>query len=416
MRIAIVGSGIAGLTAAHHLHRRHDIVLYEAEERLGGHTHTHTIDLDDGAVSVDSGFIVYNEANYPNFSALLSELGVATQPSRMTFSVSCAATGLEWAGGSPSAVLAQPSNLARAGFVRMLADIVRFNRRARRFLAEPWAGDDHTVAEFLADGRWSQGFRDNYLLPLGSAVWSCDPSTFESFPTRALFGFMRNHDLLKVGPRQSWRTVSGGSARYVEALVAPFADRVRLGTPVRALHRDGRGVDVAADSGLERFDHVVVATHSDQALELLTDATPTEKEVLGAIEYRVNDATLHTDERMLPRARRAWASWNYRRPLLPSPHVQITYHLNQLQRLTTRHQVCVSLNSDDEVEPDRVLARMRYAHPVYDAAVFAAQRRRAEVCGVDRTWYCGAYWGYGFHEDGVVSALDVCRRLEAGAA
>ena len=183
-----------------------------------------------------------------------------------------------------------------------------------------------------------------------------------------------------------------------------------------ALHRDGRGVDVVADSGLERFDHVVVATHSDQALELLTDATPTEKEVLGAIEYRVNDATLHTDERMLPRARRAWASWNYRRPLLPSPHVQITYHLNQLQRLTTRHQVCVSLNSDDEVEPDRVLARMRYAHPVYDAAVFAAQRRRAEVCGVDRTWYCGAYWGYGFHEDGVVSALDVCRRLEAGAA
>jgi predicted NAD/FAD-binding protein len=415
MRIAIVGTGISGLVCAHRLAPTHDLTIFEADDRIGGHTHTVRVDLDDETHQVDTGFIVHNERNYPAFVSLLRELGVATQPSDMSFSVSDQITGTEYRATNLNTIFAQRTNLVRPQFLRMLVDILRFNRAARHLLDEERSREtaEESLDDFLARGGYSRAFIDRFLVPLGASIWSAEPETFTRFPALAYARFMHNHGLLQLRDRPQWRTVTGGSHRYVEALTAPFADRIRLGDPVhKVVRRDDATVEVVSSGrGLERFDRVVLATHSDQALRLLADPSGPEREILGAIRYQPNVATLHTDERFLPRNPRARASWNYH--LSPGEHraATLTYWMNNLQSLRSRHQILVTLNRDDEVDPARRLGRYEYAHPVFDAAALAAQARRPEIQGVRSTYFAGAYWEYGFHEDGVRSALDVCRHL-----
>ncbi len=412
MRIAIVGSGISGLVCAHLLHRHHDVVLFEADDRPGGHSHTHRVDLADASVDVDTGFLVYNDRTYPLFCRLLDRLGVSTQPSDMSFGVSDRRTGLEWRGTSASTVFAQRRNLARPAFLRMLADIARFNRLALALLDRPPA-DDVTLEAVLARHRWSAGFFEWYLVPLGSSIWSAGPSTFTRIPATTFARFFERHGLLRRRDQPRWRTVTGGSRTYVDAVLRPLQGqgRVRLGTPVEKIRRQPDGVELVSSLGAEQFDQVVMATHSDQALRLLADPDRLEQSVLGAIAYQPNRATLHTDARLMPRNPRAWASWNYQCWGPDAERATLTYHVNRLQGIISSTPLLVTLNQDDVIDPERVIARMDYEHPVLGPATVAAQRRRDEINGTRRTWFCGAYWGYGFHEDGVRSAVEVCSAL-----
>lgn len=410
-RIAIIGTGISGLVCAHLLHPHHDVTVLEADHRAGGHTNTVRIDLDDETHHVDTGFIVFNEPNYPAFTQLLRRLGVATRPSDMSFSVSDERTGIEWCGSSLATVFAQRRNITQPAFHRMLVDVARFNRAARKLLTRP-VDPAYTLADLLAEGRWSQGFVDWYLVPLGSAIWSADPTTFTRFPAATFARFFDNHGLLSVGTQLPWRTVQGGARNYVDAILTPLRDRVRLATPVDKIVRRAEHVELRPMFGdPEHFDHVIVATHSDQALRLLSDPTAAELEVLGAVAYQPNLATLHTDERLLPRSHRARASWNYHRPAREGTRATVTYDMNKLQGIRSRRHLMVTLNRPEAIDPDRVLATIEYSHPMFDARAVAAQQRHHEINGVDRTWFCGAYWGYGFHEDGVQSALRVCKAL-----
>jgi predicted NAD/FAD-binding protein len=412
MRIAIIGSGVAGLVTAYLLHGRHDVVLYESDDRPGGHADTHRVDLPDFTCDVDTGFLVYNERTYPLFCRLLGELGIASKPSDMSFSVADERTGLEWRGTSFSTVFAQRRNLARPDFLRMLADIRKFNRLARGLLTDPPA-DGVTLEEVLAEHRWSAGFRDWYLVPLGSSIWSADPSTFTQIPAGTFARFFERHGLLTLSDQPTWRTIEGTSRQYVEAIVAPLRreGRLRLGTPVGKIRRDPDGVEIVTDDGVDTYDHVVLATHSDQALQLLSDPDRLESETLGALRYQPNRATLHTDASLLPTERRAWASWNYHRLEAEREEATLTYYLNRLQGLDSATPLLVTLNRDDAIDPAKVLARMDYAHPVLDPAAVQAQGRRPEINGTRRTWFVGAYWANGFHEDGVRSAVDTCRAL-----
>jgi predicted NAD/FAD-binding protein len=415
-----VGTGVAGLVAAHLLHARHQVTLFEADTRVGGHAHTVPLRLDGRTVWADTGFLVYNERNYPGFVRLLDRLGVATQPSEMSFSVSDERTGLEWRGTSPNTVFAQRRRIADPRFLRMLRDVASFNRAARRLLdprREPEIELSYTLEKLLAEGRYSRFFRDWYLVPMGSAIWSADPTTFLRYPATVFARFFDNHGLLRLGDQPQWRTITGGSRRYVSAIVDPLRDRVRLATPVHKIVRRTDSIEIATDAGPpERFDRVVIATHSDQALRLLSDPSPAEREILGSIRYQPNVATLHTDSALLPRNRRARAAWNYH--LVPEvasleqrQRATLTYHLNTLQGLDVAGDVCVTLNRPDRPRADCVIDHIEYAHPVFDAAAVRAQRRLGEINGVDGTYYCGAYWRYGFHEDGVQSALEVARHF-----
>ncbi len=413
MRVAIVGGGISGLVCAHLLNPRHAVTLYEAEHRLGGHTNTVEIEIDGETHPVDTGFIVYNERTYPGFVALLRHLGVATKASDMSFSVSDERSGLEWGGTSLSTLFAQRRNLLRPTFHRMLVDVVRFNRAAHRFATES-ADPDLTLADFIAAGRWSREFVDGYLVPLGSAIWSADPTSFAEIPMATFARFFDNHGLLRLGDQPRWRTIEGGAARYVDAIRQRLDGRVRYGTGVeKVVRRSDLGtVELRTAPGeLAEFDHVVIATHSDQALRLLADPTDAEREILGAIHYQPNQATLHTDVRLLPRNTRAWASWNYHRTAVERAQVAVTYSMNRLQGIPSERPILVTLNRDDAIDPASVLASFEYAHPVFDTAAVRAQRRRDEISGHGDTSFAGAYWGYGFHEDGVQSALHVCRAL-----
>lgn len=411
MRIAIIGSGIAGMTAAHLLGRDHDVHLFEADDRPGGHANTVHLRLDGREVAADTGFLVYNERTYPRFTRLLAQLGVATHPSDMSFSLTDRVSGLEWRGTSLSTVFAQRRNAVRPRFLAMLADVARFNHLARRLLEDP-AAPSGTLADLLAGHRWSRGFVDWYLVPMGSAIWSADPTTFTRIPARTFAEFFSRHGLLRLGDQPQWRTVTGGSVRYVEAALAPLRRRGRLhlATPVAKVRREGGGVELLTDAGPAAFDHVVLAVHSDQALGLLADPTGEERATLGAIRYQHNRATLHTDTRLLPVNRRAWAAWNYLRPPGGSRLATLTYHLNRLQGLDLARPLLVTLNRDAEIDPDLVLRRFDYAHPVVDQAAVTAQSRQRALSRGDVS-YCGAYWGHGFHEDGVNSAVAVCERF-----
>jgi uncharacterized protein len=411
MRIAVVGSGVSGLVAARELRRAHDVTVLEADGRIGGHVHTWEVNAAGGEkLCVDSGFIVYNERNYPNFSRVLADLGVATQPTEMSFSVRCDRTGIEYNGSTIRQLFVQPANALRPSFLRMIADILRFNREA---LAAADSGE-LTLGALLERGRYSARFRDHYLLPMGSALWSAPRAQVLEMPALFFVRFFENHGMLTVNGRPQWRVVCGGSARYVEALVAPFRDRIMTHQAVRRVMRFEDRVEVDGVS----FDRVVLACHSDQALAVLADATPAERAVLGVLPYQVNDAVLHTDVSVLPRARSAWGAWNYRvsadtrRNDLPAT---VTYDMNILQSLDARETYCVTLNGGGDIDPSRVLGRVRYHHPAYTLAGAAAQARRAEISGAHRTHFCGAYWGNGFHEAGATSGLAVAREIERAA-
>ncbi len=411
MRIAIIGSGIAGMTAAHVLRRAHDVHLFESDGRPGGHANTVPVHVGGRTVAADTGFLVYNERTYPNFIRLLDQLGVASEPSDMSFSVTDARTGVQWRGSSANTVFAQRRNALRPEFLAMLVDVARFNRLAKGVLDDP-ASHPGSLGDLLGAHRWSRRFLDWYLIPLGSAIWSADPETFTRIPAVTFAEFFSRHGLLGPGQQPSWRTVTGGSVRYVEAVTEPLRRRGRLHLTcgVTKVRRLSDVVEVLTDDGPAYFDHVVIATHSDQALGLLGDPTPDERAVLGAIRYQPNRATLHTDGSLLPSAPRARASWNYVLPAEPARQATLTYRLNALQNLATDVPVLVTLNRDDAIDPSKVLASFDYAHPVIDEAAVAAQGRQLDIGGATVS-FCGAYWGYGFHEDGVCSALAVCRRF-----
>jgi len=411
MKVAIIGGGIAGNVVAHRLHREHEITLYEAASHLGGHTHTHTVEQGDRSWQVDTGFIVFNDRTYPNFIRLLDELGVASQQSSMSFSVRDEASGLEYNGTSLNSLFAQRRNLLRPRFLGMIRDILRFNREAPALLDEP--GGEMPLGELLERGRYGRAFTEHYIVPMGAAIWSTDPASMLAFPARFFVRFLHNHGMLTVNDRPTWRTIVGGSARYVEKLSMPFRHRVRLATPVESVRRVTGGA-IVKPRGLEavRYDAVFLACHSDQALGMLADPTAPEREVLGAIPYQHNEAVLHTDTRLMPRRRLAWAAWNYHLPKGGGGPAALTYDMSCLQRLDTPTPFLVTLNRGDEIDPAQVIKRIAYQHPLYTPASVAAQARHRELNGAQHTYFCGAWWRNGFHEDGVVSALDAVTHFE----
>jgi predicted NAD/FAD-binding protein len=410
VRIAIIGTGIAGLTAAHLLHADHELTIFEAGDHVGGHTNTIRVDTDAGSFDVDTGFIVLNDRNYPRFEALLDELGVARQPTNMSFSVSAEDEDFEFSSHGLRGLLAQPSNLVRPRFLAMVADYVRFNRAARELLVAP---DDHrSLRAFLEDERFSRWFIDRLLVPQAAAVWSADPEQMWNFPARFLVEFFAHHGMLSLTGRPRWSTIAGGSKRYVEALTAPFAERIRIRTPVAAVTRYATHVEVVPAGGPpEEFDEVVIAAHADDGLAMLTDPTPAETKILGAFAYQPNEAVLHTDRSLLPRRRAAWSAWNYHLPSRPRGRCAVTYYMNHLQALDADRPFCVTLNRTAAIDPTKIIRAIPYAHPVFTRASMAAQHRHDEISGHQRTHYCGAYWSWGFHEDGVISAQRALARL-----
>ncbi|TDT14497.1 putative NAD/FAD-binding protein [Ilumatobacter fluminis] len=417
-RIAVVGSGIAGLTCAHVLGPHHDVTLYEAAPRLGGHANTvDVVDPSAGTIGVDTGFIVHNDRNYPNLVGLFDELGVETIDTEMSFGVidrdpESATNGLAYRATSPNSMFAQRRNILRPAMWRMLRDVPRFYKAARALLDDDSVeSDELSLAEFLEREDYSRDFVELHLIPMGASVWSADPSSFAEFPARTLFRFLDNHGLLSVGDRPQWRTVVGGSRTYVDAIARRFSGTIRLSAPVTSIHRDSRSVLVSSLGLVERYDRVILATHSDQALTMLADATPIEQKVLGAVRYQPNTATLHTDTSLLAPTKRAWSAWNYERRSADQREATLTYDMTALQHLPGSNRYLVSLNSDDHIDPSKVLRSFEYSHPVFDADAIEAQRRFDEVDGADRVHFCGAWWGYGFHEDGMVSGLRVCHRI-----
>ena len=409
MRIAVVGSGISGLASAWLLSHAHDVVLFEANDYLGGHTHTHPIELAGQRYAVDTGFIVHNPAHYPLLTRLFRSLGVATQPTTMSFSVHNARTGLEYNATTLDTLFCQRRNLVSPRFLGMVRDLFRFYRQAPSLLDGDGPGPG--IGDWLDENGYGEAFRDDHLVPMASALWSSPPEQILAFPARYLVQFMANHQMLQVSGRPEWRVVRGGSSTYVSALRARWQVQERLRCPVRSVSRDAHGVTVDSAVGSERFDRIVLACHSDQALALLTDATAEERDVLGAIAYQPNDVVLHTDARLLPRNRKAWAAWNAYVPGTPDAPCTVSYCMNLLQGLQSPEPFVVTLNRSDAIDPAKVLRRLHYQHPVYNAVSVAAQRRKARIQGQHHTWFAGAYWGWGFHEDGMRSAVEVAAGL-----
>ena len=407
MKIAIVGSGIAGLTCAYLLARRHEITVFEADARIGGHTHTVPVTVDGREYSVDTGFIVFNDWTYPNFIRLLGQLGVTFKPTEMSFSVNDPDSGLEYNGNNLNSLFAQRSNLLSPGFWGMLRDILRFNKEARRDLAEQRIAADTTLDDYLKAGGYGERFILHYIVPMGAAIWSMPMAEMLNFPLQFFVRFFENHGLLSISNRPQWQVIEGGSSAYIAPLTASFKERIRLNCPVSRIDRDAHGVVIHSPAGIERFDKVVLACHSDQALRLLGNPDDKEREILGALPYADNEVVLHTDTRLLPTRKRAWASWNYRLGGAGHTRAAVTYDMNILQGLQSDTTFCVSLNQSAGITPSKVLARFTYAHPQFSLAAVAAQQRWAEIDGAQHTHYCGAYWANGFHEDGVVSALRV---------
>lgn len=407
MKIAIVGTGIAGLTCAYLLARRHDITVFEADARVGGHTHTVPVTVDGREFAVDTGFIVFNDWTYPNFIRLLGQLSVAFKPTEMSFSVNDPDTGLEYNGNNLNSLFAQRSNLLSPGFWGMLRDILRFNKEARRDLAEQRITADTTLDDYLKAGGYGERFILHYIVPMGAAIWSMPMAEMLNFPLQFFVRFFENHGLLSVSNRPQWQVIEGGSSAYITPLTASFKERIRLNCPVGRIDRDAHGVVIHSPAGIERFDKVVLACHSDQALRLLGNPDDKEREILGALPYADNEVVLHTDTRLLPARKRAWASWNYRLGGAGHTQAAVTYDMNILQGIHSDTTFCVSLNQSAGISPSKVLARFTYAHPQFSLAAVAAQQRWAEIDGEQHTHYCGAYWANGFHEDGVVSALRV---------
>jgi predicted NAD/FAD-binding protein len=402
MRIAIVGSGVSGMVAAYRLSGAHDVTVFEAGKYVGGHTCTVDVEMAGRHYPVDMGFIVFNHRTYPRFTSLMNGLGVATQTSNMSFSVRCERTGLEYNGTSFNTLFAQRLNALRPSFIRMLSEILRFNRDARAVLALP--ADGMTLGEYLERERYSRDFVERYIVPMGMSVWSATETAMLGFPVHFFVDFFERHGFLNVNDRPRWRAVTGGSREYAKKLTAPYAHNIRVSTPVAGIERTASEVLVRTRRGdLESFDHVVLACHADQALAVLEQPTARETEILSAFGYQENEAALHTDPNMLPRKRLARAAWNYHALDRQQDRVAITYDMNILQTLTSPEPLLVTLNRNADIDPARIIRTETFHHPVYTPAAVAAQTRRREISGRNRTSYCGAYWRYGFHEDGVVS-------------
>lgn len=413
MKMAIIGSGISGLTCAHYLHKQHDITLFEANDYIGGHTATVDVEVASGQYAIDTGFIVFNNRTYPNFQRLMSEIGISGQETEMSFSVHNDESGLEYNGHSVASLFAQKRNFFNPKFYKFIAEILRFNKEAREAYAVSTHGDpliEQTLGDFLNRRHFSEYFCQNYILPMGAAIWSSTLSDMRAFPLKFFLRFFANHGLLEVANRPQWYVIPGGSRQYVRKMVPAFEDRVRLNARIKQVTRFHDHVIVHSEQGDERFDKVVFACHSDQALALLADPTKQERDILGDIDYQDNDVVLHTDEKMLPKRKAAWASWNYhlgKDEGLESRPAALTYNMNILQGITSPETFCVTLNQTDNIDPSKILRTFVYAHPVFDQKCIAAQQKREQISGVNNTWFCGAYWYNGFHEDGVRSALDV---------
>jgi predicted NAD/FAD-binding protein len=408
MRIAVVGSGISGNLAARILASKHPVDVYESSSHVGGHAHTLGVQAYGQDVAVDVAFMVLNRRTYPNFCRMLELLGVQTQDSDMSLSVRCLRTGLEYQGSSLSGLFAQRRNLVRGSFYRMIADILRFNRHAIEFCR---AGDEQlSLGEFLTTIGVGREFRQQYLIPMSAAIWSANPKSLDGYPARFILGFMRNHGLLQLLDRPQWLTIAQRSHRYVSELMRPLRDRVFTDSPVCSIRRADDGALLSfSDREAAQYDHVVLACHADQSLKLLTDASSAERDVLRGFPYQSNMAVLHTDDSVLPTRRRAWASWNYHIPAEPTEYVSVTYDLNRLQTLGLPGPLCLTLNPNCEVNPQKILQRFEFQHPVFSRESIESQRRFDEINGRNQVSFCGAYWGYGFHEDGVNSALAVTR-------
>lgn len=410
MRIAIIGSGISGMVAAYRLHESHEITVFEANDYIGGHTNTVDVELDGKRYPIDTGFIVFNHQTYPNFLNLINEIGVKTHPSSMSFSVQDANSGLEYNGESLNKLFAQRRNLFRPTFYRMVMDILRFNRTAIGDCEQ--LSDQVTVNEFIEQFGYSKYFANHYLLPMGAAIWSCPIGTFGEFPIGFIVEFYKNHGLLQVTNQPTWYVIQGGSKNYVSALTRPFQDRIHLSSPVQSVRRRIDGIDVRTQAGSHSFDEVIFACHSDQALSILDDPSELECDVLTGFPYSRNTAILHTDENALPSSRRAWAAWNYRLGRETAQLPTVTYNMNILQSINSEHTFCVTLNNEQTISADRILSRHVYHHPVFTVERKRLQSRHSELIRTNRTSYCGAYWGNGFHEDGVNSGLAVARAYE----
>ncbi len=417
MRIAVIGSGIAGLASAHYLSERHEVSVFEARSRVGGHTATVDVQLGTRRYAIDTGFIVFNDWTYPNFINLLNELGVYSKPTEMGFSVSDPASGLEYAGASIDTLFAQRRNLLSLPFIGMVRDILRFNREAVADLEAGRLSAEETLGSYLQRNGYSERFRDQYLVAMGAAIWSADCASVLDFPASFFLRFFHNHGLLSVTNRPQWRVIEGGSREYLRPLCARFEKRIHTDAPVQSVIRRPLGGVELVLKGNERqcFDQVVIATHSDQALQMLAEPSAAERDILGAIPYRNNDVVLHTDTKLLPRNRKTWSSWNYTLDGRDQPAV-VTYNMNILQGITAPETFCVTLNNTGAINPVKILGRFQYAHPVFSLAGQAAQGRWQEINGVADTWYCGAYWHNGFHEDGVVSAQRVVAAIDRRAS
>ena len=410
MKIAIIGSGISGLTAAYLLNREHDVVVYEANSELGGHTATKTIEHDGASYNIDTGFIVFNDWTYPNFIKLLREIDVPWQDTSMGFSVFYPDGNFEYAGNNLNTLFSQRKRLFDPKHWRMITEILRFNRESLRDWQSGELDKSMTLGQYLKKNGYGETFKKHYLLAMGSAIWSASTSDMEDFPLLFFIRFFHNHGLLNVINKPVWKVISGGSKSYIGPLTESFKNNIKLASPVHTVLRTAKGVEVHAQGSVELFDQVVLACHSDQALELLGDSSADEHDTLGAIRYRKNDVVLHTDTRLLPKLTRSWSSWNYcmkggaELPVL-------TYNMNILQGIESDTTFCVTLNAEADIEPTKILGRYQYAHPVFNLEAINAQERWQEINGVNKTWFCGAYWMNGFHEDGVNSALRVAKQL-----
>ena len=406
MKIAIVGTGISGLTAAYLLNREHDIVVFEKNDYVGGHTHTHDVKTNESSLAVDSGFIVYNEVTYPNFIKLLDQLGVKRQKTTMGFSVKSVKKNLEYAGNSLKTLFAQRLNYFRPSFWIMLRDILRFNKKGKADLAN--LSSEIKLGDYLRQNNYSRSFINHYIIPMGSAIWSTKAKSMMDIPALFFIRFFNNHGLMQVKNRSGWWVIKGGSREYVKKMIAEFDSKIRLNTVVESISRSKNKIIIQVLGKEEIFDAVVIATHSDQALQLLSDSTQQEIEVLSALPYQSNEALLHTDSSVLPKRKNAWASWNYNLDQEVDQPIAMTYNMNILQTFNTNETYCVTLNNNDLVDSNKILKTLYYEHPQFTPEGISAQKRKHEISGINNTYYCGAYWRNGFHEDGVVSALEVC--------
>ena len=409
LKIAIIGTGISGLTSAYLLSKKHDLTIYEKNNYIGGHTHTHKVKDNNQFLNIDSGFIVYNENTYPNFIKLLDMINVKRQHTDMGFSVKSSKIDFEYAGNSLNSIFSKKTNLLNLSFLKMIYDIIRFNKLSNKELNSN--NLDLTLKEYLKNNTFSKYFINNYIIPMGSAIWSTSPKLMLDMPAYFFIRFFKNHGLLQITNRPQWWVIKNGSKQYVKKLIKNFKDNIKLNTTIKSIKRINNKVHIQLDNDVEIFDKVVIATHSDQALQLLNKPTNDEKNILNSIKYQKNIALMHTDHTILPKRKLAWSSWNYLINKNKNDLVTLTYNMNILQSLKSDTTFCVTINNTKNLDKSKIIKEIVYHHPLFTSNSVKAQAKKDDICGMNNTYYCGAYWGYGFHEDGVKSALDVCKKF-----